>query len=177
MRQTLVQAVFLATSGHSRTLTHASWVLDGKPPSELDGEVGAVIKPALPVRDHRAYTIGHFVDAFYSLTWAAGSIRYIRRSDAQAQRIAAEIEAGAAVEFHLNVREDVIRMLLTFPDAIADFATRDGEGHWTLRHQVWMQGDELVQEHPTDSRQEPILAPPVAPYRVIRLPSDDGEDT
>lgn len=75
--QTLKQALYLMTSGQSRSLLSAARSLDGKP---LGGwgdteQARRQLRNELPLRSLRAYTVDEFVDAAYTVH----SDRYITR--------------------------------------------------------------------------------------------------
>lgn len=68
-KQTLKQAIYLATSGESRPMQSAARALDGKPVGGWPDTQQArrEVRNALPVPGARSYTVDQFVSALYTV--------------------------------------------------------------------------------------------------------------
>lgn len=95
-RQTLVQAIHLATSARSRDLSRAAVRLRHCPEGGWGDTTQAMRELAdmLPMRSARSYTVRHFVSAAYRVDPA--TYRYQPREAADALAEAARIEAETA---------------------------------------------------------------------------------
>jgi hypothetical protein len=69
IKQSLKQAIYLATSGKSRDLSRASRALDGKPvggwPETRQARMQ--LRDDLPLQSQRAYTVDEFISALYTV--------------------------------------------------------------------------------------------------------------